>query len=141
MIYHNDSKRFVAAMVWLAEKFPRTEGPRVLSKSELADYFEALRGLSIGALEYAAELHFKTKQFFPKPVELIDAAHGYQSEVLRLPEYVPILPPGLRDQYAKDAAEVMNMMWTNAPKAHKQAAIDAMERAYPGLGWKEAQAW
>ena len=134
MKYPDDSMRFAAAMNWLAEKFPKNDGPRVLTKQDLSDLFEALKGISIGGLEYAAKWHFQNKQFFPRPIELIEAARGYRSTALALPEHtVPKVPAELKGQYESDCARVMGMCRAHAPVSKIVKAMGVLVQTYPGL--------
>jgi hypothetical protein len=65
----DDRSRFAELMTMLAAAFREPlEGPRV------AAYWAALDDLSIDAIEYAVDRTLRTCRFFPRPVELRDAA-------------------------------------------------------------------
>jgi hypothetical protein len=67
-------KRFVVMLNWLAEKYPRDGAPRVLTTSEQADYYNALKDVHIARLEWSAKWGFGHWEFFPKPCNLREAA-------------------------------------------------------------------
>jgi hypothetical protein len=73
-----DRPRFVAAMNWLARKYPIRQGqelvPRKLPVEDLNDWFAALRDIHIERIEWAAKHHYGRSEFFPKPCNLREAA-------------------------------------------------------------------
>ena len=105
-----DKPRFAAAMNWLSRKYPivtgkgatREEVPRVLSREDLADWFEALRDLHIERIEWGAKWLFGHSRFFPRPPDLREAAEAAPPPkivALPTPEVRPdTTPPEVRRQ-------------------------------------------
>jgi hypothetical protein len=81
-----DKKQFAVIMYWLADKFLMKNTPRVLSKDDMRDYFYALNDIHIARIEWASRYIFGHNQYFPKPVEIRNAANMAPATV------VPALP-------------------------------------------------
>jgi len=75
-------KRFAVLLNWLAEKYPLDKAPRVLSTTDMADYYAVLADIRIERLEWGAKWIFGHCRFFPKPAELRDAAERAPATVI-----------------------------------------------------------
>lgn len=74
----DDRKAFAGLMARLATVYRET-----LSDALLEAYFEALRDYELEFLEPAAARHIRESKWFPKPVELREAASQYRVEARR----------------------------------------------------------
>lgn len=113
----NRKKRFGVLLYWLAEKFPKAVGPRVISKSDLDDYYEALADIRIERLEWAAKWIFGHSRFFPRPAELREAAGMAPASV------VPTLPIRNQAQIGDISPEQQKRM-----EAESKERIKAIQR-------------
>jgi hypothetical protein len=140
-----DKQRFAVAMNWLADKFPLPSmEPRTLTKEDLRDYFDALKGLSIQSLERAVKLAFQECRYFPKPVDLRALLKGggqaVQDTSRQLPAPVAsILPPDILEQYHADSRSTIAFLQTEASLEEKLYRLDLMARAYPQFEWQDAR--
>lgn len=93
-----DKKRFLAVMQWLCDRYRDGDVPRPLPpRSELAEYFDALRDLRIEDLEQAKHWHFGHSEYFPeRPAALRKSVEAWRAanpmpqaeQPSRLPDYV-----------------------------------------------------
>jgi hypothetical protein len=90
------------------------------------------------AFEYAVNEHIRIGRSFPKPIDLRELASTYRiTDDSKQITYTDDrrLPEDRRDKHAADAAQVFQLMFSNAPLEHKVEAFRVMSRAYPGIGW------
>lgn len=66
-----DKSAFATLLFALGETFNET-----VSEARAQIYFRALKHLSLREVEAAMDVHVRTSQWFPKPAELLQAAHG-----------------------------------------------------------------
>lgn len=113
----SDKKRFVAAMYWLAEKYPVGKGgdlvPRSLTLKWLDDYFRAFRSMPIAKFEEGARYHYAHEAYFPdRPAALRKSCDSVPRPVggwLPAPDRV-LLPETPASQAKENAQKIVEML-------------------------------
>lgn len=92
-----DRSMFATMLYALGETFNET-----VSEGRASIYFRALQDLSLHDVERAMNAHVRASQWFPKPAELLAAAHGATEDHGEL-------------AWASVQAEVRRVGWTGTP--------------------------